>query len=496
MTKYFSKYKQYALSIIKTYRKKTITPIPMSDNSLQKLNIEYNKQRFYGPQKYFCYAPFGSLFISYSGKVAPCYACNINESMQHKSIEDIWNGKVFQSLRDDFAKGKIPEACSFCRDHFVSEDFGSVLANKYDHYLMSSKGFPVIAELELSNQCNLECIMCTGALSSSIRKNREHLPDVINKIPDDFINQFESILKNLKSLELTGGDPLLIDLYYELLNRIEIINPKIDVLITTNANTFTKQTENLLNKNLKLSFNVSIDSLHEETYSQIRCNGSLKTALKNINHFKKYTQNHNTSLGFLVCPLKQNWKELPDFVAFANKHQASLSYHIVFKPAEHALWSFSSIELQEIVSYLKSFQFSGHNFIENINLRSYNSVVHLIESWLQKAINREKHLVETIQKIEKDIDSAKNNLKGQLSNTNLFDIIELKISKTNISYYPNLIFIALAQKNKEELLEGLNTLNDNELLEKLKLYYSEIYSSYFYALEYSDNDKYHNNRLL
>lgn len=496
MNKIFSILKQLALSTIKIFRKRIIIPIRMNNDSLQKLNIEYNQQRFYGPQKYFCYAPFGSLFISYNGKVAPCYACKIRESMEHKSIEEIWNGPAFQSLRNDISNGIIPEACSFCRNHFMSKDYGSILANKYDHYLMSTSGMPIIAELELSNQCNLECIMCSGTLSSSIRKNREHLPAVVNKLPDNFLEQFEPILKNLKSIELTGGDPLLIKTYYELLHLAESINPLIDVLITTNANTFTKETEDLLNRKMKLSFNVSVDSLNEDTYSKIRCNGSLKTALKNIDRFKEYTQKHNTSLGFLVCPLKYNWKELPDFVGFANKHGASLSYHVVFKPAEHALWSFSSIELQEIVSYLKSFQFSGHNFIENINLRSYNSVVHLIESWLQKAINREKHLVETIQKIEKDIDSAKNNLKGQLSNTNLFDIIELKISKTNISYYPNLIFIALAQKNKEELLEGLNTLNDNELLEKLKLYYSEIYSSYFYALEYSDNDKYHNNRLL
>ncbi len=495
MNKFFSKFKQLALSVIKTYRKQVITPIPMQNDSLQKLNIEYNQQRFYGSQKYFCYAPFGSLFISYSGKVAPCYACKINESMEHKSIEEIWKGPTFQSLRDDISKGIISEACSFCRNHFMSKDYGSILANKYDHYLMSTSGKPIIAELELSNQCNLECIMCSGTLSSSIRKNREHLPAVLNNIPDTFLAQFESILKNLRSLELTGGDPLLIDLYYELLNRAETINPKLNVLITTNANTFTKQTETLLRKKLKLSFNVSIDSLNNETYSKIRCNGTLKTALKNIDQFKKYTQENHTSLGFLVCPLKHNWKELPDFVNFANKHGASLSYHVVFKPAEHALWSFPSIKLKEILKHLNSFHFTSDNFNGNINVRSYNSMVHLVESWHKKAIIREQRHVETLLKIETDIKSAKNTLVENLKNASIIEKIESSISQTKITEHPGLIYIALSNKHEKDLVDGINTLSDEELIEKLKLYYSEIYSSYFYTLKYSDNDKYQNNLL-
>lgn len=495
MNKIFSILKQLALSTIKIFRKRIIIPIRMNNDSLQKLNIEYNQQRFYGPQKYFCYAPFGSLFISYNGKVAPCYACKIRESMEHKSIEEIWNGPAFQSLRNDISNGIIPEACSFCRNHFMSKDYGSILANKYDHYLMSTSGMPIIAELELSNQCNLECIMCSGTLSSSIRKNREHLPAVVNKLPDNFLEQFEPILKNLKSIELTGGDPLLIKTYYELLHLAESINPLIDVLITTNANTFTKETEDLLNRKMKLSFNVSVDSLNEDTYSKIRCNGSLKTALKNIDRFKEYTQKHNTSLGFLVCPLKYNWKELPDFVGFANKHGASLSYHVVFKPAEHALWSFSSVELEKILKHLNSFQFTSDNFIGNINVRSYNSLVHLIESWYKKAIVREQKQVETLQKIKTDIQSAKNTLFQNVKSSSIIEKIETSISKTKISEHPDLIYIALSKKDKKELVEGINTLSDMELIEKLKLYYSEIYSSYFYTIQFSDNDKYQNNLL-
>lgn len=495
MNKLILKIKSIGLFFFRTYRKRRVKPIRMRDKQLQVLNKEYNNQRFYGPQKYFCYAPFGSLFISYSGKVSPCYACNINESMEHKSILEIWNGDAFQSLRNDISRGIIPEACSFCSNHFESEDYGSILANKYDHYLMSATGLPVIAELELSNQCNLECVMCTGSLSSAIRKNRENLPAVISKLPENFVEQFQPILKHLKSLELTGGDPFLINIYFDILHLAETINPKIDVLITTNANTFNTNTELLLQKKLKLSFNVSIDSLVESTYSEIRRNGSLKTALKNIEIFSRYTQEHNTSLGFLICPLKENWKELPNFVEFANKRGATLSYHVVFKPAEHALWSLSSVELEKISNYLKSFHFKGYNFTSNINIKSYDSLVHLIDSWYNKAILREENMVVLLSKMELDINSARTILVDKINDADLFAKIEESISKTEIKEYLGLIYIALSKKNKEELVEGLSLYTQSELNEKLKLYYNEVYSLYFYSLKYSDNDKYKNNTL-
>lgn len=53
MNKIFSILKQLALSTIKIFRKRIIIPIRMNNDSLQKSNIEYNQQRFYGPQKYF-----------------------------------------------------------------------------------------------------------------------------------------------------------------------------------------------------------------------------------------------------------------------------------------------------------------------------------------------------------------------------------------------------------------------------------------------------------
>jgi MoaA/NifB/PqqE/SkfB family radical SAM enzyme len=47
--------------------------------------------------------------------------------------------------------------------------------------------YPSMLELELNNTCNLECVMCIGELSSSIRKNREKLPAIRSPYDEAFV---------------------------------------------------------------------------------------------------------------------------------------------------------------------------------------------------------------------------------------------------------------------------------------------------------------------
>jgi len=485
--------KNFLLHLMRRWRTHLAVPVMPLNKELTLMYEAYNVQRFYGPQKYFCYARFGSMFIRYDGRVSPCYACKAEGSLTTQTLSEIWNGQAFTSLREAFRAGDIPAACSFCRDHLQSKAYGSILANKYDHYLMSAKGFPVIAELELSNTCNLECIMCSGTLSSSIRHNREKLPPVAHCLPGDFISQFLPFLRNLNVLELTGGDPFLIDIYYDILGQVQNANPNLGILITTNANTFNEKVASLLEKNLKLSFNVSIDSLEEETYSKIRCNGSLSKALKNIERFSAYTQKHKTSLGFLICPLRENSKELPSFVPFAGKYQATLSYHVVFKPSQHALWSLDSGQLKELESYLSSFRFEGSGFVHNINVRSYNNLVGLVQSWYIKALQREEKKKETDLQITAEIEKSKKKLHQMIDNPAFFDTLDRLVMELEVKEFQGMVYMALVQKKPEELVAGFERFTKEELKHKLTLYHQDVYSAYFYQLGLSANDKYSEN---
>ncbi len=498
MTTLGSQIKSIAIGILRAVNLFMGTKNPVKNKGLEAHGLAYNRQRFYGPRKYFCYAPFRSIFVSYDGRVSPCYACKTNASLKRQSLEEIWNGEDFRALRTQMSEGIIPDECSFCRGHLKNQNFGSILAAKYDHHAAENGGFPAIAELELGNECALECVMCCGELSSSIRANREHKTKVESIVDANFVKQFDFCLLHLRAAEFTGGDPFLIPIYKELWSKIEKVNPSLDLLITTNANTMNSTVQALLQGKLKLSFNVSIDSLRKDIYEQIRRNATFENAIKNIQIFFEYTQKHNTSLGFLVCPLQINRYELPDFIEFANRYKATLSYHVVFKPASLALWTMKSDELRLLHSHLVPYQFKGSDFRTRINSRNYDAVTDLINAWAVKAALRESAIKEKAGSLETLINRAKERFWAELSSVIEDDEtlkhhqrrIETIIAQLQVEAYNELVFLKLSTITPQEIVQGLNSMNDKELSEKLAGYHNAMYYEFFAGEGLSDNDKY------
>ncbi|MFP4117175.1 MAG: radical SAM protein [Candidatus Aenigmatarchaeota archaeon] len=64
-----------------------------------------------------CYVPWLSLEIRVSGKVVSC-RLNDNDAgapeVHERSLEDIWFGEYFESLRENMAQRNLPEYCSTC----------------------------------------------------------------------------------------------------------------------------------------------------------------------------------------------------------------------------------------------------------------------------------------------------------------------------------------------------------------------------------------------
>lgn len=469
----------------------------VSDPALATQGRAYNRQRFFGPRPLFCYAPFRSVFISYDGRVSPCYACKAVDHVNDKRLEDVWNGPVFGDLRRSFRRGIIPDACSFCRGHLKNGNFGSILAAKYDYHSLPNRGYPSIVEFELGNECSLQCIMCSGELSSSIRSQREGREPVISVVDDRFHEHFEFCLPHLRAAEFTGGDPFLIPVYRKIWDRIEKVRPETDILITTNANTMGQHVEDLLSKDLKISFNISIDSLNKETYEKIRVNAVFEDVIRNIGIFAEYTRSRGTHVGFLVCPMKLNAYELPDFIKFAEKYGAGLSYHVVFKPAALALWTLEHKELQELHHHLVPHRFKGTGLISSQNARNYDALVELIRVWSEKALQRSIATKEKSDAVRELIARAQKEFWQKLSSECAEEDLchhrarlEFLMNKSEISEWKDLVYIELSKMPAEEILKGFHELNDDTVLEKLKRYHCAVYYQIFAGEGLSDNDKY------
>jgi radical SAM protein with 4Fe4S-binding SPASM domain len=64
-----------------------------------------------------CTAPWTTAFISFDGVVKPCCFSDAGGnlgSLRHQTFEEIWNGKEYRQLRQDFLDHKVPEMCRTC----------------------------------------------------------------------------------------------------------------------------------------------------------------------------------------------------------------------------------------------------------------------------------------------------------------------------------------------------------------------------------------------
>lgn len=363
------------------------------ENVLDKGIVKrYNRQRKYGPRKELCYAPFTSMFFSRAGYMAPCYATYGEKSDRwpETSIHDSWFHREFARIRDHIHKGKLYYACEFCIPIFESENFGSLLPNKYEPYGIGKKKYPAIMEFELSNRCNLECIMCEGNLSSSIRKNRDKKPPLPGHYNESFVKELEEFIPHLQMAEFTGGDPFLIPLYYDIWEMIHQMNPSCQILITTNANTMSPRIEKMLETHYNLHFNISIDSLVKEHYQQIRVNANYERVLENIKKFIAYCRQHNTSCNLLVCPMTINSQDFGGLIDFANAHDICVYFHTVIKPRDLSLKYQSPEYLDALLADMKKYHPPRKTKNQATNAQNYFSLMHLIGTWKDE---KEKELI-------------------------------------------------------------------------------------------------------
>lgn len=67
----------------------------------------------------FCLWPWSSLYISTEGKVVPCCAIGIPETLTmgdlaKEDLVDVWNNAAYRKLRKQISKNQIPELCKAC----------------------------------------------------------------------------------------------------------------------------------------------------------------------------------------------------------------------------------------------------------------------------------------------------------------------------------------------------------------------------------------------
>ena len=275
----------------------------------------FNKTRTLGAQRYLCYAPFTMMYFAFNGEVIAC--CHNRKHILGKypgqNIKEIWEGTEFNKLREYIRNDDLSFGCDVCKYALLAENFDGAKNGLYDRYRV--KKYPQIMEFELDNRCNLSCIICNDLFSSSIEKEM-HGNKTESPYDENFVKQIIPYLTHLKQAKFYGGEPFLINIYYDIWEKMLEINPKIEIVIQTNGTILNDRIKKLMERG-RFHINISIDSLNKENFEKIRKNADYKQTMNNVAWFKEFSEHSHTHIGIIPTPNRLNWPDLPELVNWA-----------------------------------------------------------------------------------------------------------------------------------------------------------------------------------
>lgn len=258
-----------------------------------------------------CAYPWNNLTIDPDGKVRPCckyesyYAdpsgkyLNINQ----QSLGQIWDSTAIENLKKSFLAGKKLKECSRCWDE---EKIGmrSMRQEAFLHrpnaeYSTLKSSAPKSLDIKLNNLCNLKCRICgpwlsTKWIAEAQDTGKWNVDEFIKISKSSFLDNssnkasLESWAGDLELVEIFGGEPLINEDFYQVL---EILTQKensknISVILNSNGTIFSDKLVEYSKKLKKVTLNLSIDDLFERFEYQ-RHGAKWKNVVANI---EKYNQ--------------------------------------------------------------------------------------------------------------------------------------------------------------------------------------------------------------
>jgi molybdenum cofactor biosynthesis enzyme MoaA len=232
-------------------------------------------------QSSFCPAPWmGVFYHTNSARV-----CCTSKEIVPGSITNFKNSDHINSLKEDFLNGRRPPSCQDC---WELEDqglksmrntvfFSFVPESEFATFNKQTKRDVEYLELRGSNLCNFSCRMChpidSNQLGNEI-KNLPHLNTLLYRnsrtvdLEEITTNNFQEIIDQISTvryLHLTGGEPMLIKQYYNLIDYIinHGYHKNMSLQITTNCSVYNSQIVDRITKFKRLRLTLSLDAVAE-----------------------------------------------------------------------------------------------------------------------------------------------------------------------------------------------------------------------------------------
>lgn len=451
--------------------KKFSTAIENGYNPLDRKQYnQYNKFRPNGAKPVFCYLPFTSLTFSFRGQV---FVCGYNRDVQlgnypQNSIDEIWNGTEAKKLRAHMFNNDLDYGCRHCKYFFDKGKFTNLRPLVFDKYYANTDAiYPQVFEFEISNECNLECQMCAGEVSSSIRKNRDKLPPIPTPYDDAFVTQLEKYIPHLKEAKFYGGEPFLIPVYYKIWEKVKELNPKLDMFVITNGSHWNNKIERLLEE-LNFDMAVSIDAVDKEKLERIRKNTIHEKLMENIKRFSEICTRKGKHLSLSFTVQKDNWEQFPLVLNLCNEMNAYIYVSYLERPIRFALTDCTKEELQKVRAYMDGFSFPKLTQKERHNAKCFEDYKSFLDEYILHSETKKYHEYEFVGNKSENIP-----VKVETNEAHVQSVSENDFHQwLNEMYAANPEFETTFPKNN--LVEKLNAILDTHTEDSKKNVYFHI----------------------
>jgi MoaA/NifB/PqqE/SkfB family radical SAM enzyme len=204
--------------------------------------------------KTFCIYPWIHLHAYPTGEAYPCCHAEMAYPVgntRFKTLEDIYRDAPMRELRKDMLNERPNPACGRCYEQEESGFFsGRRSANKHHgHHIKridDDKFQMSYWDIRFSNLCNLSCRSCGHIFSSSWYQDQAQLagPDwaknnkvlnIAGRDKDDMWQQLMPHIDYVEQIYFAGGEPLMMDEHYRILEELER-RERFDVRLIYNTN--------------------------------------------------------------------------------------------------------------------------------------------------------------------------------------------------------------------------------------------------------------------
>jgi radical SAM protein with 4Fe4S-binding SPASM domain len=247
---------QHPSTVKDTYQYGSVNPLKISVSELS------HKEKFLLTEsKTFCIYPWLHLNVNPDGQAYPCCMTEHTAPVGNcrtQTLKQVWNGEPMKQVRKDMLNETPIAGCNRCYEQERSGFFsGRQSANKHHGHHIGrvlntqpdgefDQFEMVYWDIRFSNLCNLRCRSCGHIYSSQWYQDQAELagPEwaakhkVLNYAGSTKTDMWEQLVEHIDYVEqiyFAGGEPLVMDEHYKILEELER-RGRFDVRLIYNTN--------------------------------------------------------------------------------------------------------------------------------------------------------------------------------------------------------------------------------------------------------------------